>query len=107
MLMIAMQTLLLLIKVYNSKEGERLIAISNNNNNDNNNISNISSIINIIIVICSNIIWVSDFNYRVSLLNEEARLYVNTKNIEALLRNDQVIKNFSKSILKIYIKIFY
>ncbi|CAO3627744.1 unnamed protein product [Cunninghamella blakesleeana] len=43
----------------------------------------------------NNIVWVSDFNYRVSLLNEEARMYVNGKNIEALLRNDQLIREMS------------
>ncbi|KAI9305413.1 SacI homology domain-containing protein [Cunninghamella echinulata] len=42
-----------------------------------------------------NIIWVSDFNYRVSLLNEEARMYANSKNIDAMLRNDQLIREMS------------
>ncbi|CAO3615826.1 unnamed protein product [Mucor fragilis] len=37
-----------------------------------------------------NVIWVSDLNYRVSLPNEEARLYANDGNIEALFRNDQL-----------------
>lgn len=38
----------------------------------------------------SNVIWVSDLNYRVSLPNEEARLYAKDGNIEALFRNDQL-----------------
>ncbi|KAL0139771.1 DNase I-like protein [Mucor lusitanicus] len=37
-----------------------------------------------------NVIWVSDLNYRVSLPNEEARLYAKDGNIEALFRNDQL-----------------
>ncbi|OBZ85798.1 Inositol-1,4,5-trisphosphate 5-phosphatase 1 [Choanephora cucurbitarum] len=37
-----------------------------------------------------NIIWVSDFNYRVSLPNEEVRLYARDGNIEALLKQDQL-----------------
>lgn len=37
-----------------------------------------------------NVIWVSDLNYRVSLPNEEARLYASEGNIDALFRNDQL-----------------
>lgn len=37
-----------------------------------------------------NVIWVSDFNYRVSLPNEEVRQYANDGNIDALLRHDQL-----------------
>ncbi|KAI8079720.1 SacI homology domain-containing protein [Halteromyces radiatus] len=44
----------------------------------------------------SNIVWVSDFNYRVSLLNEEARALANAGNIEGLLRNDQLIREMNQ-----------
>ncbi|KAI8067453.1 SacI homology domain-containing protein [Gongronella butleri] len=40
----------------------------------------------------NNVIWVSDFNYRVSLPNEEARPYASQGNIEALLNKDQLIR---------------
>ncbi|KAI9485851.1 MAG: SacI homology domain-containing protein [Benjaminiella poitrasii] len=39
-----------------------------------------------------NIIWVSDLNYRISLPNEEVRMYAEEGNIEALFRNDQLIR---------------
>ncbi|KAI8391329.1 SacI homology domain-containing protein [Radiomyces spectabilis] len=39
-----------------------------------------------------NIVWVSDFNYRVSLPNEEAREYCRQENIDALLNADQLIR---------------
>ncbi|KAI7874281.1 SacI homology domain-containing protein [Mucor mucedo] len=39
-----------------------------------------------------NVIWVSDLNYRVSLPNEEARLYAKDGNIDALLKNDQLTR---------------
>ncbi|CAO3592079.1 unnamed protein product [Absidia cylindrospora] len=44
-----------------------------------------------------NIVWVSDFNYRVSLVNEEARKYTASGNIEALLRNDQLIREMNQN----------
>ncbi|KAI8890412.1 DNase I-like protein [Backusella circina FSU 941] len=37
-----------------------------------------------------NVIWISDLNYRISLSNEEARLYIKEGNIEALYTNDQL-----------------
>ncbi|KAI7900605.1 SacI homology domain-containing protein [Cokeromyces recurvatus] len=37
-----------------------------------------------------NIIWVSDLNYRISLSNEEVRMYVEEGNIEMLFQNDQL-----------------
>ncbi|ORZ20512.1 SacI homology domain-domain-containing protein [Absidia repens] len=43
-----------------------------------------------------NIVWVSDFNYRVSLVNEEARKYTASGNIEALLRNDQLLREMNQ-----------
>ncbi|KAG1470960.1 hypothetical protein G6F56_002389 [Rhizopus delemar] len=39
-----------------------------------------------------NIIWVSDFNYRVSLTNLEAREHTHQGNLEALLNHDQLIR---------------
>ncbi|KAI9272507.1 SacI homology domain-containing protein [Sporodiniella umbellata] len=39
-----------------------------------------------------NIVWVSDFNYRVSLANSEAREHAHQGNLEALLANDQLIR---------------
>ncbi|GAA5804802.1 hypothetical protein HPULCUR_010310 [Helicostylum pulchrum] len=43
-----------------------------------------------------NVIWVSDLNYRVSLPNEEARLYTAEGNIEALLKNDQLLREMKE-----------
>ncbi|SAM08738.1 hypothetical protein [Absidia glauca] len=43
-----------------------------------------------------NIVWLSDFNYRVSLLNEEARRFTASGNIEALLQNDQLIREMNQ-----------
>ncbi|KAI8337899.1 Endonuclease/exonuclease/phosphatase [Chlamydoabsidia padenii] len=37
-----------------------------------------------------------DFNYRVSLLNEEARRYAASGNIDALLQNDQLIREMNQ-----------
>ncbi|KAG1458271.1 hypothetical protein G6F46_004413 [Rhizopus delemar] len=43
-----------------------------------------------------NIIWVSDFNYRVSMTNLEAREYAYQGNIEALLNHDQLIREMKR-----------
>ncbi|KAG1152714.1 hypothetical protein G6F37_002561 [Rhizopus arrhizus] len=43
-----------------------------------------------------NIVWVSDFNYRVSMTNLEAREYAYQGNIEALLNHDQLIREMKR-----------
>jgi hypothetical protein len=49
----------------------------------------------VLIFVYSNIIWVSDLNYRVSLPNEDVRQYANEGNIDMLLQNDQVSERVS------------
>ncbi|ORX47966.1 hypothetical protein DM01DRAFT_1338802 [Hesseltinella vesiculosa] len=44
----------------------------------------------------NNIIWVSDFNYRVSMANEEARVYASQGNIAAMLQKDQLIREMAE-----------
>ncbi|KAI8918694.1 SacI homology domain-containing protein [Entophlyctis helioformis] len=38
------------------------------------------------------VFWLGDFNYRINLSNEEARMYVSRKDLEALIRRDQLIE---------------